>query len=203
MGKVRHNDLMVFCTSAEANGEVYSSRVRTWYAAVSQNIKDADIYCCVDGKFHGEIPAGLNVIELTPALGRSSNKIFPGWRRSYGKMLSMALSCDYPYVAHIENDCLIKNWDKVDQYIRKPGLYSGMCKNYACIESAFQILNDLDARKRLASKYTTEAGIYENTIFERELEKYKFEFPFDTIRWHDRRGNRLFTGKEDFLCQSC
>ena len=199
----RTNDLMAFCTAAQNNGDVYRKRVLTWFDMLKDKLPDADFYCGVDGTLPGGSIPGVTLMQFQPVLGRRNVRVFPGWRRSYGKLLEVSVKKKYPYVVHIENDVTIKNWDKVCEYIYKTGLYSGMCKNYNFIEAAFQVLNDMDIRKELANKYTSDVGINESTLFEDELQKYPFEYPFDTIRIHDKRGSQLYTGNEDFLCQSC
>ena len=191
------SDLMIFCTAAPM--DKYLERVSVWYDCLKQRIPDADFYCGVDGQINSswKKPEGITFVELTPPLGRCPvgetvpkghrPKGFPGWRRSYGELLDIAVRKGYSYITHIENDVTIRNWDKVLKYIRKPGLYSSMCPNYNFVESAFQILNDNESVKKLRNKYTTDEGIQEHVVLEQYLKTYPFEYVFTSTRLHDRR----------------
>ena len=199
----RTSDTLIFCTCAQTDAEKYVQKVHDWYSMLKEHFPDADYYCGVDGT----IPADMKKLvrmhfeEFTPVLGRSSMRVFPGWRRSYGKLLDRALQCDYPYVFHVENDVRINNWNKVKEYINKPGLYSSWCPNWNFIEAAFQVLNDKAAVKALRDRYVTDAGINEGCLFEKYLQTYPFKYVFSSVRLHDK--NCPENTNVDFTAQSC
>ena len=199
----RTSDTLIFCTCAQTNAGRYVQRVSDWYSMLKEYFPDADYYCGVDGTIPQDIekPVGVHFKEFTPMLGRPSMRVFPGWRRSYGKLLNRAVRCDYPYVFHVENDVRINNWSKVKEYITKPGLYSSWCPNYKFIEAAFQILNDKTSIQALRDKYVTDEGINEGCLFEKYLQTYPFKYVFSSVRLHDH--NCPENIDVDFTAQSC
>lgn len=180
------HDLMIFCTCAEHNAEMYLDRVRLWYKMLSPLHDEADFFCAVDGLLPDGPPAELagkiQFIEHSPALGRKGTQWFPGWKRSYGKMLSFAEFAGYACCVHIENDVIIRNFGKLREYLRKPGLYSSWNEKYNFIEGAFQILNDPPAREKLGKFYSSPKGYDEPDLFENVLGAYPFEYPFTSCR---------------------
>lgn len=178
------SEIALFCTCAENNQDKYVNRVLGWRGRLDF-LKDlVDFYTVVDGELTSENKdrlRNLTVLEIRPALGRKNLNQFCGWKRSYGTMLSY-LTQRYKYITHIENDVLIRNQDKLLEYLTKPGLYSGWCHRFNFIEAAFQILNDAEAVNRLGAKFTDPRWYNGRECFETELGKEPFQYPFSCMR---------------------
>lgn len=148
--------LMVWCTCAEKNGDLYLRRIASWRRQLSY--LDADFYSFCDGEVpEGEDPGDLTMVRILPALGRTSLNCFPGWRRSLRHALQ--LSFKYDFCVHVENDCLVKCRDRLARLASTPGAVSvGWCGQHNFIEFACAVLNDKAVRRRLLDKHAGEAS---------------------------------------------
>lgn len=140
------NDLLIFCTAAEKDSDLYRRRVERWrdqFAGI-----DADLLCVADGKF--PTVEGVEVVSLHPPLGRPSpdSHVFPGWKRSFAEGIMRGVG--YKYLAHVENDVVILNMDKFLKVAKSAGVHCGWTAIYNFIETAILVLNDKERAYELA-----------------------------------------------------
>ena len=193
------NQHAIFCTAAQKNHELYMGRVVKWYEAVRSMFgTDADLYCFVDGEVSDK-PAldGLQYVELTPALGRTSVSRFEGRKRSFGEALSRL--AEYKWLMHAESDVKICKPEHIKEFWERDGLYGSVDEKYNFLESGLLILNDAGARSRLADHYTSDTGINEEELFESQLRKYAFRTVFRSRR---AEGEYVDPGSYDYIAQS-
>lgn len=171
-----------------------------WYDQVSEIFKDydADYFVFVDGVVDFKYKS-LNVVNIKPHIGRSSNSIFQGWKRSFRYALEFGRN--YDYILHIQNDVKILHTEKIFQYLTKPGYYIGHCKLHNFVQTAFMILNDKELNQKFIEHYSKVQNLYQNIIFEFVYqyfanEKYKVVFETDRLQRPGR-----FNQNYDFVCQ--
>lgn len=161
-------DLMVWCTCAEKDCARYMARVSAWRRQLSY--LDADFYAFCDGGLDGSVvrAPGVSFIELTPALGRTSIPVFPGWKRSLHA--AMGTSMKYRWCVHVENDCFVKDWRKFAEIAQTDGaVMAGYNPRYGFIESSVMVLNDVNVRKRLQDQYRDGTSWNEDVVFEKSV----------------------------------
>ena len=191
------NNLLIACTCAENNAQLYLARIKKWYQQL-KNIQ-ADFAVFVDGKI--DIPNDIQNISfynLMPKLGRKTLDNFPGWKRSFKEELLYAKK--YDYFVHIENDVYIQNLDKIISYFYKPGYYMSYSNRYHFPESNLMILNDKYQNQKLIDFYSIDENLHENITFEQQLKKliqYNIVFTSDRIEGKKDR----IKAEYDFLCQ--
>lgn len=112
----------------------------------------------------------ITVIEFDEALGRKSNAVFPGWKRSFGYATKLAQK--YRYFGHIENDCFVKEIDDFYKYLTTDDFVGvPYCVNYNMIETGCMIINNHDFLTNVSNAFLTKEKQYENSLFERQLVK--------------------------------
>lgn len=136
--------------------------------------KRIDFYVFNDGKMlHRNYPLDkkIIVVEFTKALGRQSNAVFPGWKRSFAYATKLAQK--YRYFGHIENDCFIKKIDDFYKYLTTDD-FVGLphCVNYNIVETSCIIINNHDFLRDISKNFLKRETGYENEIFERQLIKF-------------------------------
>ena len=98
------NNIMIWCTCAENNKEIYLQRVSKWYKQNKEIFKDyaVDYYSFVDGEITDEDKIKIdkelleiNFVNILPKLGRKSLAICDGWRRSFKTALEYGRKYDY------------------------------------------------------------------------------------------------------------
>ena len=201
-------DLMIWCTCAEANKACYLLRVAAWHRQLESLFRDRDpdYFVFVDGEvsekdlagFGGEL-SGIRFVNITPALGRASCAVFPGWKRSLSHAL--AVGRDYRHIHHDENDVAILHASKIREYLDREGYYAGLCKTYGFMESALMILNDKRQNETLIRHYSSECNLKEDLFFEIIAPVLcKFRMVFDTDRFEGRP--ERCKQEYDYICQT-
>jgi hypothetical protein len=154
------SDLLIFCTAAEQNSDLYRRRVERWRDQFKG--VDADLMCVTDGKFP-KID-GVDVVAIQPPLGRPSpdSHVFPGWKRSFAEGIMQGQ--EYRYLAHVENDVVILNMARFLSFAKTDGVHCGYTHIYNFIESAILILNDKGRASELA--HYLAHRLYENRTAE-------------------------------------
>ena len=155
-----NHDLLIFCTAAEKDSDIYRRRVERWRDQFKG--VDADLMCVTDGKFP-KID-GVEIIAIQPALGRPSpdSHVFPGWKRSFAEGIMQGIG--YKHLAHVENDVAILNMDKFLKVATSQGVHCGWTCIYNFVESAILVLNDKDVACDLAHYVANR--LYENRTAE-------------------------------------
>ena len=200
--------LMIWCTCAENNKELYLRRVAGWYSQVKSIFGrfNPDYYVFVDGTITEDdlIRTDMSLLDLkfvnqTPKLGRSSVSVFQGWKRSLKTALEYGRA--YKYIIHIENDVKILHTEKILAYMKEPGSYLGVCTKYGFPETAFMILNDQEANAKIIQHYADEKNLYETEIAENvigALIRDTAHYVFHTDRMEDPG---RFNPNYDYVCQ--
>lgn len=201
--------LMIWCTCAQDNKEIYLKRVSKWYEQVSKAFSslNPEYYCFVDGQITEEDKLNtdislLNVkfINIIPKIGRNSIIEFQGWKRSF--KLALEYGRNYDHILHMQNDVKILHPQKIINYLTKPGYYLGYCKTYGFVETALMILNDKEINEKFIQHYSTTQSFYQNEVFEftfQNITKKKYQYVFET----DRVEGNINRAKPeyDYLCQ--
>lgn len=200
--------LMIWCTCAENNKEIYLKRVAHWYEQVKSIFGkfNPDYYVFVDGTVTEDdiVRADLSLVNVkfvnqTPKLGRASVAVFQGWKRSLKTALEYGRA--YKYIIHIENDVKILHTDKIFKYMKEPGVYMGVCRKYGFPETAFMILNDQEVNAEIVRHYASESNLYELAIAEHVIGRIangKCHYVFKTDRLEDPG---RFNPDYDYVCQ--
>lgn len=185
------NEIMVFCTGAQNNGEHYVENINKWKTELLTLFNNVDLKVFVDGNLP-EID-NVEVINNNPILGRITpdGGNFPGWKRSFVTALKYFINSNYKYLVHIENDVKINtnklnNVETLQKYFQTDGLYISFSHEYHFLESAFMILNDKQFVQELINFYSIQQNINENACFEiSKLRQGKCNVVFESIRIED------------------
>lgn len=191
----KRRDAMIWCTLAEHDQARYIERVVEWQKQLAG--VDADLYVICDGAYTPDERITATVVSLTPALGRQSTNVFPGWRRSLSAALKIAQI--YQYCLHLESDVKLQT-GKVLEYLRQPGLWGSICPTYGFLETGVLVFNDKEARKQLGEFYHKRENQFEQTIFESSAITqlpWSKVFSGDRVEGHPERAKAEY----DYLAQ--
>ncbi len=187
----------IFATCAENNQEYYIDRVITWYNLYYPKFgQNTDFYIFVDGQLT-TVPQldGCEFIQLTPKLGRSSIVKFEGYKRSFAEALKFLQ--DYEFITLCETDVRLCNFDKLEEYRFKNGLFSSIDERHHFIETAFMILNDKNARLKMMQYFLQNYD--KDELFEFYFQyNYNFNYVFTSIRDEGLIPNKNY----DYICQT-
>ena len=188
----------VCCCCAESNQRYYLDRILFWAGQFYAMNYDLHVFC--DGNIVEDVSilkkAGISFHEYEK-LGRNSSWVFQSYKRNFLMMCKM-----FPNgFSVVENDVVIFNMKKFDEYTRKDGLFCGFSKKYNFIETAMMILNDKDAIERFIQHYENDGAIYENECFECTLKKVANK-KFDSVFTGERKeGDATFDITRDYCAQ--
>lgn len=141
------------------------------------------------------------VIQVDPHIGEH-HTTFAGWKRSYRTALDFIAKKSL-HIAHIESDCFLleRGKDKfIDHLINKLGYFSGFTKKYNHMESAIQIINDLDVVNFYRDEYSSVDKCREGGIESYWQEQLSPSFIFMGERYED--DNQVLSSDYDYIAQA-
>ena len=188
----------ICCCCAEDNQRYYFDRILYWAGQFASEPYSLHVFC--DGRVveNAELicKSGVSIYEQ-PKLGRQSNWVFQGYKRSFLNMCRM-----FPNgFAVVENDVLLLNRGKFREYTQKSGLYCGFSHKYHFIETALMILNDPATIQKFIAHYEKPNAIYENEVFERTLTRLSND-SFNVVFTGERKeGDTTYDATKDYVAQ--